>query len=1165
MSEPRKVALSNTRASRRLTKIFAISIAFVLGLAAAMVGLFLFRLLLGPMDVSEAARFAEGILSDVHGGVPAKIDRAEVRWEGGLAIELGGISIGHADAGFSIRIPTARIALQTLPLLIGSVKPASLDLDSPVIFIDTAVLETRRRAQERQSEAVATLRQDQQNTGAAALADTSQPTESVAEPESSMPGGASPKPAPTTIAQLSALARTMSSGIRLIERSGIRTINARNGSVEVIRPDEGNGVRRIRLRDVDATTIFGIGGGTADSMISAQGEVGRWTMRSRYATAPDGTRNIVLTADDVTLRDVAGLDDPKLRVGMPLYPSISFIYDAKDLVTGARLDLRVGAGPFRFGREPEEELLIDEGRISVSWDPALERFNLETASFSVGPSTLGVKGTIQPPVAGGAEVWSIDLQADGGSLNPRDVPGAPVAVEGFKFIGRYDVPRRLFSIDDFHLTVTGAQLRSVGYLDFADPQLPLIANTVFSPADTAIIKRVWPHFMAFDARRWFLENVEEGRITDVLAKIQIPLRLDPAEWPGNAVSLKGRFDGATARTLGELPRVTGVEGNFAMDNKRFEATVEKGVIATRAPRRPTIGMFRFALPNAFVKHSRSAMDLRISGEAAGIAEILNSEPLRVLDAANVKADGLTGIADIRGRIDVTFERDMPPNDLDYRFEATLDKFASPNPILGRKFQDANLKVNADTKGYTVTGKARIDGVVADVNVFQPSDGSNAPERRDFALTLDDAARQRLGLDMAGLVTGTMKLEVAQPGSNDQQKRMVADLTGARLVIPQFGWTKGAGVPAKASLDLTEDEKGARIDNLTVESEGLQIKGAITVDKDKRLATADIQRFALRKGDESKFKLQRGTDQVLTANWEASSFDIRGLLQSIKMANKLPEVDPKKQSDFNIKARAARLIGFNDVVLTDVLIEAQTRSQSVTSLKLTGRVPGGRSIDLAIKTDSSGRRILTVQSDDAGATLAFLDLYDRIRGGSLQLSAVLGGQGDADGEVRIVGFKLESQARGDRVATLETNADGVRQVAVKSAPISEGAMFDRFSVRFALRKGAITLTDGIAKGPGTGATMNGQIDLNNQRLQVAGTFIPLYGLNNLVSRIPIFGEIAGAGRNEGLVGVTFRVIGPVDDPVLQFNPISAIAPGIFRRIFEYKVDDASEPLSYGPRN
>ncbi|MFX4846472.1 AsmA-like C-terminal domain-containing protein, partial [Acinetobacter baumannii] len=80
-----------------------------------------------------------------------------------------------------------------------------------------------------------------------------------------------------------------------------------------------------------------------------------------------------------------------------------------------------------------------------------------------------------------------------------------------------------------------------------------------------------------------------------------------------------------------------------------------------------------------------------------------------------------------------------------------------------------------------------------------------------------------------------------------------------------------------------------------------------------------------------------------------------------------------------------------------------------------------------------------------------------------------------------------------------------------------------------------------------------IDLNNQRIQITGTFIPLYGLNNLVSRIPLLGEIAGAGRNEGLVGVTFKVVGSVDDPVLQVNPISAIAPGIFRRIFEYHVD------------
>jgi len=38
---------------------------------------------------------------------------------------------------------------------------------------------------------------------------------------------------------------------------------------------------------------------------------------------------------------------------------------------------------------------------------------------------------------------------------------------------------------------------------------------------------------------------------------------------------------------------------------------------------------------------------------------------------------------------------------------------------------------------------------------------------------------------------------------------------------------------------------------------------------------------------------------------------------------------------------------------------------------------------------------------------------------------------------------------------------------------------------------------------------------------------------------------------GLLGVTFRLSGAIEAPVLSVNPLSAIAPGIFRKLFELR--------------
>ena len=55
---------------------------------------------------------------------------------------------------------------------------------------------------------------------------------------------------------------------------------------------------------------------------------------------------------------------------------------------------------------------------------------------------------------------------------------------------------------------------------------------------------------------------------------------------------------------------------------------------------------------------------------------------------------------------------------------------------------------------------------------------------------------------------------------------------------------------------------------------------------------------------------------------------------------------------------------------------------------------------------------------------------------------------------------------------------------------------------------------------------------------------------MFGQLPIVGVFLG-GSNEGLVGLTYEVVGTPAQPVLRVNPISAIAPGIFRKIFEFQ--------------
>jgi hypothetical protein len=120
------------------------------------------------------------------------------------------------------------------------------------------------------------------------------------------------------------------------------------------------------------------------------------------------------------------------------------------------------------------------------------------------------------------------------------------------------------------------------------------------------------------------------------------------------------------------------------------------------------------------------------------------------------------------------------------------------------------------------------------------------------------------------------------------------------------------------------------------------------------------------------------------------------------------------------------------------------------------------------------------------------------------------------------------------------------VVVKVDPTA--ARFTRLQADFVRTGGRLDIRDGVMYSPEIGTELDGWLDFANDRVNMTGTFVPVYGVNNLFSQIPLFGPILGGGTHEGLFAVNFRISGPASAPVLNINPLSAIAPGFLRKIF-----------------
>jgi hypothetical protein len=194
---------------------------------------------------------------------------------------------------------------------------------------------------------------------------------------------------------------------------------------------------------------------------------------------------------------------------------------------------------------------------------------------------------------------------------------------------------------------------------------------------------------------------------------------------------------------------------------------------------------------------------------------------------------------------------------------------------------------------------------------------------------------------------------------------------------------------------------------------------------------------------------------------------------------------------------------------------------------------------------STRQVLFLETNDAGAFFRFNDIYPKIVGGEMWVAVdpQTADQAPQDGILNIRDFTVRGEASLDRVAGAQVS----------------GVEFSRLRVEFTRSLGRFAFREGLVRGPVIGATVDGYIDYMKDDLRMRGTFVPLYGLNNMFGQIPIFGLFLG-GSNEGLMGVTYEVVGPASAPVLRVNPISAVAPGLLRKFFEFRDPNADRTFA-----
>jgi hypothetical protein len=880
--------------------------------------------------------------------------------------------------------------------------------------------------------------------------------------------------------------------------------------------------------------------------ISSDNPDHRWVLLAGVKPLGEGRRAVSIEARQIMMRDLLlalRIDDGKLNADMPLSLSMRAELGRDGAPQTASGKLWLGPGSIADQKDPDARLAIDQAEVSLEWDAGRHTLTAPFQVVSGGNRITLVARAEAPAQAGGP--WRIALTGGSIVLAPHHADEEPLQLNRVAVIARFDPAKHRLDIE--HADIGGQQvaIAASGYIDFSTSDPRIAVGVAGRNMTAATFKQVWPVFVNPPVRAWALDHLIGGGVDRVEIATNAPLSAfqeGGPPVPDDGLSMEIATSNTVIRPVDELPPIHDADLITRVSGRTVTMTLGRGVIDLPSGRRLTIANGVFEVPDTQVKKPPARVRMRIEGPVPAAAELLASERLREASGSPLDPGGSRGTVTAQVTLNLPIDRDMPKGSIKYNIAADIANFSVDRFMLAQRVEAQTLHVTADPDGYVARGDVRIGGMAASIDYRKLRANGEAELR--LQATFDDAARSRFGFDFGGALSGPVPIRLGAkiPAAGDQDARFAieADLTQAKIDNLLPGWTKPSAKKATATFTMAS-RKGAntRIEDIVLDGGGVSVKGSLELDPDSQVVAANFPVFAMSSDDKASLKVEREADGALKVTMRGDVFDGRTFVKSL-MGGSSDAKSRHAIADLDLDVRIGAVAGFRGEALRALDLRLQRRGGIIKSFALNAR----HGVDAALTGELRGRpgqrQVLYVQSADAGALLRFTDTYPRIIGGQLwvAMDPSTPSQAPQEGLLNIGNFRVKGEAALDRIAAGAPSME------------PEGVQFSRMRVEFTRSPGKFTVRDAVVSGPIVGATMDGVLDYANNDVRLRGTFVPLYGLNNMFGQIPIVGIFLGGGDKEGLFAITFEVVGPPGAPILRVNPISTLAPGLLRKVFEF---------------
>jgi AsmA-like C-terminal region/Protein of unknown function len=1135
-------------------------------LALLIGGLGYVRLRHGPISLSFLVEPIERGINAELGGNSVRIDDAVVSLSetGGLEFRLRNIRLREKDGDVVASAPFAAVELSAAALWSMRIVPARIELIEPRLFLFYS--EGGGLTMSFSKPVVADAR-----VGADAPPSLTAPSP-VPATRPAPPVAASPDAAgPLKRIDLARIVTDMSSRARqrLDASSYLREIGLRNATVLV---DYAGRTTEWRV----PTLIVGLMHGRARSVISGRASVAAAGGKPWQLTfeTDESERNRTLTlktsVKDLVPRSIAGTI-PQLSLlqafDMPVDGNATLELTSDGDVRTATLGLGIGHGSLRLPALPEAPLEVDGGSINVAYDGVAEKVTL-------APSTLSWRGS-RITIAGGAEAekgdvehpaWTYQLRASEGTFAAEEFHVPPVALDEWHASGRILPHRGVVELAEFKLRAGGAEVALSGSLvTGAQPASTRLEGTL-GPMPLNTLKALWPKAIAPGARDWVGERVRRASILGGKFRFLSGEHLAPDKGVGpQEHQLSFLMDAADLeiQVIDDLPPVVAARATTRIENDGLEVNIPEAAIVLAPDRSIPLQGGRFTAVDIMSETPIGEIEFTSQPALGSVIELLERSPLTIIEETGLPREGIEGKVDAKFKIGLPLLANLPTSAIKVEAKAHITDGRIKQFLGTYQVQSASFDLDISEKAAGANGQMLVNGVLAKLSwqkIFDAPLDKQPPLR--VTATLDNTDRSQLGLDINHIVQGEVPIEltVTRGVSDEPLVRLNADLTNAEVILENVAWRKPPGRSATLQCDIARGKTyKTELQNFKVAGDDVAIEGWAAIGADNRLREFYFPDFSLNVVTRMEVQGTLGSDDIWKVKARGPTFDGRDFFRSLFSLGQLSEKAPKPKNPhegIDLEAEIGTVIGYSEVSLRNLKMKLAKRGEKLTALDVRGTLDGGKPLAVVLRQEPGEPRKLFADSTDAGQAFKLIDFYPNIQGGRVRLEVNLEGKGAAEKtgilwveQFRILGDPVVSEVFGGADDDGRPAIDGAERPTRGRRVVREVFDFNSMRVPFSVGYGQFVMEDSQLRGPMLGASIRGTVDFKMRRVNLGGTYVPLQGLNSALCEIPLFGPLITGPKCEGVTGMTFAIQGSMERPQVIVNPLSMLAPGIFRDIFQ----------------